>query len=211
MSYWKNGEPDWRRFEQMARRGWGRMARMANDELGNMGNWGGNLRVGRMLASGDLRLVALYLIEQQPRHGYDLIKAVEEKSNGVYSPSPGIVYPALTYLEALVQKLLKLLTLGQAPNRQTVEKTWLLEQIQAHAEFKNEERIGQVLINLDRLNGSMQTQFRAAYALFQASPSGGRERSIQTGICCDLRNMNSFSATCSRSSRADSKKRWLAS
>ena len=37
----------------------------------------------------------------------------------------------LTYLEALVQKLLKLLTLGQAPNRQTVEKTWLLEQIQA--------------------------------------------------------------------------------
>ncbi|QQR41254.1 PadR family transcriptional regulator [Devosia rhizoryzae] len=83
----------------MARRGWGRMARMAGDEFGNLGNWGGNLRVGRMLASGDLRLVALYLIEQQPRHGYDLIKAVEERSNGVYSPSPGIVYPALTYLE----------------------------------------------------------------------------------------------------------------
>jgi DNA-binding PadR family transcriptional regulator len=80
----------------MARRGWGRMARMADDEFGN---WGGNVRVGRMLASGDLRLVALYFIEQQPRHGYDLIKAVEEKSNGVYSPSPGIVYPALTYLE----------------------------------------------------------------------------------------------------------------
>jgi DNA-binding PadR family transcriptional regulator len=99
MSYWKNGEPDWRRFEQMARRGWGRMARMANDEFGNLGNLGGNFRVGRMLASGDLRLVALYLIEQQPRHGYDLIKAVEERSNGVYSPSPGIVYPALTYLE----------------------------------------------------------------------------------------------------------------
>jgi DNA-binding PadR family transcriptional regulator len=99
MSYWKNGEPDWRQFERMARRGWGRMQRMANDEFGNFGNLGGNFRVGRMLASGDLRLVALYLIEQQPRHGYDLIKAVEERSNGVYSPSPGIVYPALTYLE----------------------------------------------------------------------------------------------------------------
>ena len=96
MSYWKNGEPDWRQFERMARRGWGRMARMADEELGNMG---GSFRVGRMLASGDLRLVALYFIEQQPRHGYDLIKAVEERSNGVYSPSPGIVYPALTYLE----------------------------------------------------------------------------------------------------------------
>src|SRR5690349_18390809 len=99
MAYGKDNDIDWRRFEQMARRGWGRMARMANDEFGNLGNLGGNFRVGRMLASGDLRLVALYLIEQQPRHGYDLIKAVEERSNGVYSPSPGIVYPALTYLE----------------------------------------------------------------------------------------------------------------
>ena len=96
MSYWKNGEPDWRHIERMARRGWGRMARMADNEFGQMG---GNFRVGRMLASGDLRLVALFFIEQQPRHGYDLIKAVEERSNGVYSPSPGIVYPALTYLE----------------------------------------------------------------------------------------------------------------
>lgn len=96
MTYWKNGEPNWRHIERMARRGWGRMARMADEEFGNMG---GNFRVGRMLASGDLRLVALYFIEQQPRHGYDLIKAVEERSNGVYSPSPGIVYPALTYLE----------------------------------------------------------------------------------------------------------------
>jgi DNA-binding PadR family transcriptional regulator len=96
MSGWKNGDPDWRQFEQMARRGWGRVSRMAGGEFGN---WGGNFRVGRMLASGDLRLVALYLIEQQPRHGYDLIKAVEERSNGVYSPSPGIVYPALTFLE----------------------------------------------------------------------------------------------------------------
>ncbi len=96
MSYWNNNEPNWRKLEQMARRGWGRMQRMADDEFGN---WGGNVRVGRMLASGDLRLVALYFIEQQPRHGYDLIKAVEERSNGVYSPSPGIVYPALTFLE----------------------------------------------------------------------------------------------------------------
>ena len=96
MSYWKNGEPNWRQIERMARRGWGRMARMADEEFGQVG---GNFRVGRMLASGDLRLVALYFIVQQPRHGYDLIKAVEERSNGVYSPSPGIVYPALTYLE----------------------------------------------------------------------------------------------------------------
>jgi DNA-binding PadR family transcriptional regulator len=96
MSYWRNGEPNWRRFEQMARRGWGKFQNFTDEDLGQLG---GNFRVGRMLASGDVRLVALYLIEQQPRHGYDLIKAIEERSNGVYSPSPGIVYPALTYLE----------------------------------------------------------------------------------------------------------------
>lgn len=66
---------------------------------GNWGNWGENFRIGRMLASGDLKLVALYFIEEQPRHGYDLIKAIEEKTSGLYSPSPGIVYPALTFLE----------------------------------------------------------------------------------------------------------------
>ena len=96
--YWRNGEPNWRRMEAMARRGWGKFA--AGIEGGEgWGNMGGNFRIGRMLASGDLRLVALYLIEQQPRHGYDLIKAIEEKSAGFYTPSPGIVYPALTYLE----------------------------------------------------------------------------------------------------------------
>lgn len=94
-NYWKNGEPNWRRMEEMARRGWGRFAAGLEGSEG----WGGNFRIGRMLASGDLRLVALYLIEQQPRHGYDLIKAVEERSGGVYAPSPGIVYPALTFLE----------------------------------------------------------------------------------------------------------------
>ena len=96
MSYFRNGEPNWRRFEQMARRGWGKVQNFTDEDLGGIG---GNFRVGRMLASGDVRLVALYLIEQQARHGYDLIKAIEERSNGVYSPSPGIVYPALTYLE----------------------------------------------------------------------------------------------------------------
>lgn len=70
--------------------------------MGGFPDWQGlegNFRIGRMLASGDLRLVALYLIEQQPRHGYDLIKAIEDKTGGFYSPSPGVVYPALTYLE----------------------------------------------------------------------------------------------------------------
>src|SRR5919197_513735 len=60
---------------------------------------GDMMRAGRMLAQGDLRLIALALIAEQPRHGYEIIKVLEEKTEGWYSPSPGIVYPTLTYLE----------------------------------------------------------------------------------------------------------------
>jgi len=52
-----------------------------------------------MLGDGDLRLIVLTLLAEQPRHGYDIIKALEERSHGAYSPSPGVVYPTLTYLE----------------------------------------------------------------------------------------------------------------
>src|SRR5882672_12442689 len=57
------------------------------------------MRAGRMLVQGDLRLLALALIAEQPRHGYEIIKVLEEKTEGWYAPSPGIVYPTLTYLE----------------------------------------------------------------------------------------------------------------
>ncbi|MEW6449013.1 MAG: PadR family transcriptional regulator [Pseudomonadota bacterium] len=66
---------------------------------GRHGMDGDDLRAGRMLAQGDLRLIALALIAEQPRHGYEIIKVLEEKTEGWYSPSPGIVYPTLTYLE----------------------------------------------------------------------------------------------------------------
>lgn len=53
----------------------------------------------RMFASGELRLLLLHLIAQEPRHGYELIKAVEDMTGGNYSPSPGTVYPTLALLE----------------------------------------------------------------------------------------------------------------
>ena len=56
-------------------------------------------RAGRRLASGDLQLVLLALLADRPSHGYELIKALEERSGGFYSPSPGMIYPALTWLE----------------------------------------------------------------------------------------------------------------
>ena len=53
---------------------------------------------GRMFASGELRLLLLKLIGDQTRHGYELIKAIEELTGGNYAPSPGVVYPTLSLL-----------------------------------------------------------------------------------------------------------------
>ena len=55
----------------------------------------------RLFDSSELRLVLLKLISDQPRHGYDLIRAIEELSGGAYVPSPGVVYPALAVLQDL--------------------------------------------------------------------------------------------------------------
>jgi DNA-binding PadR family transcriptional regulator len=55
----------------------------------------------RMFDGGELRLVLLKLIADKPRHGYDLIRAIEERTGGAYAPSPGIVYPTLTLLSEM--------------------------------------------------------------------------------------------------------------
>lgn len=62
---------------------------------------GGRSGLGRFFAHGDLRLVILTLIADKPRHGYEIIKAIEERVGGAYSPSPGVIYPTLTLLEEL--------------------------------------------------------------------------------------------------------------
>ena len=62
---------------------------------------GGGYRTGRKLGAADLRLLILALLAERPSHGYELIKALEERSGGFYSPSPGMIYPALTYLEEI--------------------------------------------------------------------------------------------------------------
>ncbi len=58
-------------------------------------------RMGRFFDHGDLLFVLLKLIAEQPSHGYELIKAVEQAAGGAYSPSPGVIYPTLTLLEEL--------------------------------------------------------------------------------------------------------------
>lgn len=107
---------------------------------GGRGGPGDMFRAGKMLADGDLKLITLALLEQTPRHGYDIIKALEERSSGSYSPSPGVVYPTLTFLEEAgyaasapegTKKVFSITEEGQkhlAENRELVER--VLEQIE---------------------------------------------------------------------------------
>ena len=83
------------------------------DETRGRGPWGGRMgghreghrahrhghRVGRFLEHGDLRFIVLALLAEQPRHGYELIKELEDRTGGAYRPSPGVIYPTLALLE----------------------------------------------------------------------------------------------------------------
>lgn len=75
---------------------WGERLDQRFAEVFGEGRGGGRSR--RMFDGSELRLVLLKLIADEPRHGYELIKAVEELTGGAYAPSPGMVYPALTML-----------------------------------------------------------------------------------------------------------------
>jgi DNA-binding PadR family transcriptional regulator len=108
--------------------------------FGPRGAGRGGFGPGRKLGSADLQLLLLALLAEKPSHGYELIKAVEERSSGYYSPSPGMVYPALTYLEEIgyasvapegTRKLYSATDLGRkhlADNRTALET--LLAQLQ---------------------------------------------------------------------------------
>jgi DNA-binding PadR family transcriptional regulator len=115
------------------------------------GPGGRGMSMGRKLASGDLQLLVLALLADKPRHGYEIIKALEERSKGFYTPSPGMVYPALTYLEEIgyatveadgSRKLYHITASGQAQldeNREVVDSMF--------AQF---ERVGEKMDRMRR-------------------------------------------------------------
>jgi DNA-binding PadR family transcriptional regulator len=78
------------------RGGWGRHGGGPRGPGGPRGRGG-----ARVFDHGELRLVVLALIAESPRHGYEIIKAIEERLAGSYSPSPGVIYPTLTLLQEL--------------------------------------------------------------------------------------------------------------
>jgi DNA-binding PadR family transcriptional regulator len=104
---------------------------------GHHRHFGRGGRVARFLEHGDLRLLVLHLIGEAPRHGYELIKAVEDLTGGAYAPSPGVIYPTLTMLEELGQAEVtsegtkKLYTITEAGRAALTESQALVDTILA--------------------------------------------------------------------------------
>lgn len=115
---------------------------------------------GRKFTGDDLQLMLLALIAEAPRHGYELIKALEARSNGFYAPSPGMVYPALTYLEELGY-----VTVQQEGNRKRYE---IAEAGRTYLEAHRDE-VDVILAKLSFIASKMESM-RRAYA---ADDDGG--------------------------------------
>lgn len=117
---------------------------------------------GRKFSGEDLQLMLLALIAEAPRHGYELIKELETRSNGFYAPSPGMVYPALTYLEEL-----GFVTVQQEGNRKRYE---IADSGKAHL-AANRDQVDMILAKLSFVAHKMESM-RRAYAAQDDDDSG---------------------------------------
>src|SRR6476469_6368188 len=115
-------------------------------DFGDEGGRGSRRYPGRkrMFESGELRLVLLKLIADEPRHGYDLIRAVEELTGGEYAPSPGVVYPTLTMLQDMG-------LIDEAPGEGARKPFQITDAGRAHLD-ENKEEADELIARLKRLS-----------------------------------------------------------
>ena len=133
---------------------------------GFMGDFaGGDFPGGRKLDAIDIQLVILALLAEQPAHGYELIKSLEERSGGFYTPSPGVIYPALTYLHEIGHT-----SVEQQGTRKLYSIT---PQGKAHLEA-NRANAEAILEALARIGGRMD-QVREAFAGVGDSDGGASD------------------------------------
>jgi DNA-binding PadR family transcriptional regulator len=123
---------------------------------------------GRRLGSDELQVVILSLLAEQPAHGYELMRTLEERSGGFYAPSPGMVYPALTYLEEIGYA-----AVTQDANRKLYSIT---DSGLVHLEA-NGEHVTAILETLKRIGGRMAAVREAYAGLGDADPDASDELS----------------------------------
>lgn len=118
---------------------------------------GGGHRSGRVFEQGDLRLVILKLVADQPRHGYEIIKAIEDALGGAYSPSPGVVYPTLTFLEETGLALIE-------PSPDAKKRYAITEEGRAYLE-KNAPAVEAALARAETVGGDRAGMMRVRRAM----------------------------------------------
>src|SRR6266849_2254273 len=130
---------------------------------GGGGHWrgGGGLPGARKLSSADLQLVILALLENRPAHGYELIRSLEERSGGFYAPSPGVIYPALTYLDEV----------GHAAAEPDGNRKcyWITDAGRQHLDT-NRTTAEAILDALSRVGGRMEEVREAFAGLYDVEP-----------------------------------------
>ncbi|HUC69235.1 MAG TPA: PadR family transcriptional regulator [Stellaceae bacterium] len=146
------GFDPWSRWAGRHHRGGRGFGHFAGGFMGGLG-WGGQgFRTGRKLAAADLQLLILALLAEKPSHGYELIKALEERSGGFYSPSPGVIYPALTYLEEIGYATVEV---------EGAKKRYRITEAGRHQLEQNRAAVDAMLSELARIGGKMERVRRA--------------------------------------------------
>lgn len=115
---------------------------------------GGEVPSGRKLSAEELQLVILALLQESPAHGYEIIRRLEERSNGFYKPSPGMVYPALTYLEEIGQA---------AVTQEGTRKLYTITEPGSAHLTANKAEADRILDILERI-GARMSEVREAFA-----------------------------------------------
>ncbi|MBS1028202.1 PadR family transcriptional regulator [Gluconobacter albidus] len=138
----------------------GRFGRGFGGDLG-----GEDFTRGRKLTADELQLVILALLAEAPAHGYELIRRLEERSGGFYKPSPGVIYPSLTYLEET-----GLAAVTQDGNRKLYSLT---DEGKAHLEAHSEEA-ARILDVLSRIGARMADVREAFTGVNDLDPTLGQ-------------------------------------
>lgn len=153
----------------------------------------GHGKLGKLLRHGELKLIILYLLEKAPRHGYEIIKELEVLSSGAYTPSPGSIYPTLTFLDESGlatstkednKKLYSITKSGQSEIENSREKIEELvhrfsrmgEKISKLQEWMGREEIEEVAnINRPSIRRSMHRLKSELYSFVEAKGEAKRE------------------------------------
>ncbi|MBS1074199.1 PadR family transcriptional regulator [Gluconobacter sp. Dm-73] len=138
----------------------GRFGRGFGGDLG-----GEDFTRGRKLTADELQLVILALLAEAPAHGYELIRRLEERSGGFYKPSPGVIYPSLTYLEEA-----GLAAVAQEGNRKLYSLT---DEGKDHHEARSEEA-ARILDVLSRIGARMADVREAFTGVNDLDPTLGQ-------------------------------------